>query len=110
MENNIVIFDEFYYGNGEFDFIKDELTKKFLISAHRAISMCELWNWLRIYEPPSGFMFSSTSELEEIKNTIFKDPINNNHSGASYAFIMRDMEYIAKHGYDNYKNNFYNLI
>jgi hypothetical protein len=106
MQNHIEIIDENYYGNGEFDFIKDKSTKMFLQSAYKAISVCELWNWLRIYEPPSGFMFSSAPELEQLKQEFAKDPINNNHSGASYGCMMRDMEYIAKNGYTNYKNLF----
>ncbi len=99
MENCI---DELYYGNGEFDFVKDESTKMFLKSAHRAISACELWNWLRIYDPPSGFMFSLEPELERIKQELAKDPFNDNHSGASYGCMMRNMEYIAKNGYNSY--------
>lgn len=43
MENNEV-YDETYYGNGEFDFVRDESTREFLKSAHKAISICELWN------------------------------------------------------------------
>jgi len=46
------IFDENYYGNGDFDFIRDTRVKDFLKSAHKAITLCELWDWMRIYEPP----------------------------------------------------------
>ena len=46
------IFDQTYYGNGDFDFVRDQDTKDFLKSAHNAITLCELWNWMRIYEPP----------------------------------------------------------
>jgi hypothetical protein len=109
MENNIKIYDEMYYGNGEFDFVRDEFTKEFLKSAHRAISLCELWDWMRIYEPQAdkGFMWSKTPELDRLNQQIFKDPINGCHSGSSYGFIMRQMEDIAKNGYENYKNRYY---
>jgi hypothetical protein len=60
------IIDEAHYGNGEFDFIEDNDKKAFLKSAHKAISVCELWNWFRIYEPPSGFIWSSAPELDKI--------------------------------------------
>lgn len=105
MENNIQVYDELYYGNGEFDFIRDESTREFLKSAHKAISICELWNWIRIYEPPpnEGFMLSIKPELNRIKQEMWKDPSNVFHSGASFGGIMRDMEYIAKHGYENFK-------
>jgi hypothetical protein len=109
--NNIKVIDEIDYGNGEFEFINDNYVKEILKSAHKAISLCELWNWLRIYEPPSGkgFMFNSTPELDKINEQMWKDPINNNHSGGSYAFVMRQMEYIAKNNYNNYKNNYNKL-
>ena len=105
MENNFEVYDEIHYGNGEFDFIKDNSYRDFLKSAHKAISICELWNWMRIYEPPpnKGFMWSQPTELERINQQMWKDPINGNHSGSSYGFIMRDMEFIAKNGYENYK-------
>ena len=35
-----------------------------------------------------------------------KDPYNGNHSGSSYGSIMRDMEYIAKNGYDSFAQGF----
>ena len=109
MENNIKIYDELYYGNGEFDFVKDKFTKEFLKSAHRAISLCELWDWMRIYEPQAdrGFMWSKTPELDRLNQQMFKDPINSEHSGSSYGFIMRQMEDIAKNGYENFKNRYY---
>jgi hypothetical protein len=105
MENNIIVYDELYYGNGEFDFIEDQTYKDFLKSAHKAISICELWNWIRIYEPPpnSGFMLSIKPELNRLKQQMWKDPINDFHSASSFGLIMRDMEYIAKHGYENFK-------
>jgi len=109
MENNIKIYDEMYYGNGEFDFVRDKFTKEFLKSAHRAISLCELWDWMRIYEPQAdrGFMWSKTPELDRLNQQMFKDPINSEHSGSSYGFIMRQMEDIAKNGYENFKNRYH---
>jgi hypothetical protein len=105
MENNIQVYDEMHYGNGEFDFIKDNNYRDFLKSAHKAISICELWNWIRIYEPQpnTGFMWSKTPELDRLNKQIWNDPINGYHSGGSYGAIMRDMEYIAKNGYEKFK-------
>jgi len=110
MENNIEVFDELDYGNGEFDFVTDRSIREFLKSAHKAISLCELWNWLRIYEPEpnKGFMWSKTPELDRLNQQMWKDPINVYHSGCSYGLVMREMEYIAKNGYNNYKNTYSN--
>ncbi len=104
------IIDEAHYGNDNFDFVKDKTTREFLKSAHKAISICELWNWMRIYEPPAGFMWSSATELDRINKEMWKDPINGNHSGASHSYILREMQYIAKNGYNKYKNDYYNHI
>ena len=108
MENNIEVFDELHYGNGEFDFVRDDSTREFLKSAHKAISLCELWDWMRFYTPPpnTGFGRSKTPELDRINQQMWKDPINGFHSGSSYGAIMREMEFIAKHGYNSYKNTY----
>ncbi len=97
--------DSEYFGDGEFEF-SDEHSRDYLKSAHQTISRCELWNWLRNFEPQEGkgFMFSEgVSELERLKDELFKDPVNGGHSGASYSITMRNMEYIAKNGYSAYK-------
>jgi hypothetical protein len=111
MEYNIKIYDVMYYGNGEFDFVKDNSIRDFLKSAHRAISLCELWDWMRIYTPPpnTGFMWSKAPELDKLKQQMWKDPVNSYHSGSSYGFIMREMECIAKNGYEDYKNTYSNM-
>ena len=108
MDYNIKIYDEMYYGIGDFDFVGDESIREFLKSAHRAISLCELWDWMRIYTPPpnTGFKWSTTPELDRLNQQMWKDPVNCYHSGSSYGFIMREMEYIAKNGYENYKNTY----
>ena len=108
MENNIQVFDELYYGNGKFEFVVDDTIRDLLKSTHKAISLCELWDWMRIYTPPpnAGFMWSKTPELDRINKQMWKDPINSGHSGSSYGFIMREMELIAKKGYENYKNTY----
>lgn len=97
--------DNTYYGNGQFDFIKDKHIKQLLKSAHNAITLCELWDWMRTYEPPAntGFMWSDSPELDRLNQQMWKDPVNGYHSGSSYGLIMREMEFIAKHGYNHYK-------
>ena len=97
--------DSEYFGDGEFDF-SDEYSQLYFKSAHQTISRCELWNWMRNFEPQEGrgFMFSEgVPELERLKDELFKDPVNSGHSGASYGCMMRNMEYIAKNGYSAYK-------
>ena len=98
-----------YFGNGEFEFT-DEWSRHFFQSAHQSISRCELWNWLRNFEPDEekGFMFTrGVPQLDRLRKELEKDPVNDNHSGSSYAITMRNMEYIAKNGYTAFKSKFY---
>jgi len=97
-----------FFGDGEFEFA-DELSRPYFQSAHKAITTCELWNWLHNFEPEDGkgFMFTrGVPELERLNREMLNDPINDGHSGASYAITMRNMEYIAKNGYEDFKKIF----
>ena len=98
-----------YYGlhisnNDLFDFIVDQSTKEFLQSAHKAITNCEMWDWIRTTEIGS-FIYDDGPEMKKIRNEMYKDDINSYHSGSSYGFIMREIEYIAKYGYSKYKED-----
>jgi hypothetical protein len=68
-----------------------------LQDADNAITECGLWDWLQNYTPDEGkgFMFSEHPNLNKI-NAAMK---YGGHSGSSYAWTMRQMEYIAKHGW-----------
>jgi hypothetical protein len=94
-------------GDGSFDYMNDHIVP-YLVNAHWAITECELWEWLRTYSPPEGkgFMFSTTPERERIDAKMREQYIAGGHSGSSYGFTMRVMEYIAKNGYENYKEEY----
>jgi hypothetical protein len=90
--------------NDLFDFIVDGTTKEYLQSAHKAITNCEMWDWIRTNEIGS-FMWDNGQEMKKIRKQMDLDPINKYHSGSSYGFIMREIEYIAKYGYSKYKED-----
>ena len=46
-------------------------------------------------------------QLDRLRKELAKDPVNDGHSGSSYAITMRNMEYIAKNGYTAFKSKFY---
>lgn len=92
-------------GIGGFEFVS-QWSRPYLKSAHQAVSRCELWNWLQKYEPEEGkgFMFAqNVPELDRLNKELMKDPVNGGHSGSSYACIIRNMEFIAKNGYQEFK-------
>lgn len=68
-----------------------------LLDMATTISKLELWDWLKNYSPPEnkGFMFCGESNVTKISNSLQ----DNSHSGATFGYCMRCMEYIAKNGF-----------
>ena len=51
-------------------------------------------------------MFSTTPEMKRINTKMNEQDIARDHSGASYGGTMRVMEYIAKNGYEKFKEDY----
>ena len=86
----------------DFSFIRDDATRYFVEDAYKAVSSIGgAWDFLKSYTPAenNGFMFSSDPMLDKIGAKL-----DQAHSGASYGYTMRQMEYIAKNGLEAYKN------
>jgi hypothetical protein len=88
-----------------FEFIRDTYTRDLVNNGYRTISQLELWDWLRNYtpEPGAGFMFSTSPNIERIMQHMESQPDSPGHSGSSFAFTMRSLQYIAKNGIEKYK-------
>lgn len=71
-----------------------------LQDAYDAVTKSDMWDYLRLPSTPGkdGFMFSNAIELAAINAEMVFD----GHSGASYAWVMRQMEMIAKRGWESY--------
>lgn len=93
-------------GHALFDFIDNPQEYDYLKSAHQSISECELWGWFSLYEPENGFMFSNTPEIIRLQTALCNYECNSTHSGSSFGSTLRQMEYIAKHGYTQYKQTY----
>lgn len=67
-----------------------------------AVTGAEMWDWLNTYEPDAGkgFMYSEHPNLDKINDRMQK--LYNGHSGSSYGWTMRQLQYIAKNGFDAY--------
>ena len=82
---------------GQFLYINDTNKKEMLQNAWTAITQLDLWHYMR-----------------RDKNSLSRDPIINiitnkmeelgydEHSWVSFGWTMRQMQYIAEHGEDNY--------
>ncbi len=90
------------YNMGDFSFIDDKMSKTMVEDAYNAVSKTEGgWEFLKTYEPESGkgFMFSSHEMLGRISSNM---KMHDMHSGSSYAWTMRQVEYIAKKGWSSF--------
>jgi hypothetical protein len=89
----------------DFSFIRDDLTRSNMVNGYAAVSQLELWSWMKDFEPldHEGFKWSQHPNVIRIGEKMESLPNPPGHSGFSFAFTMRHLEYIAKNGMDRYK-------
>jgi hypothetical protein len=90
-----------YICTDNFECVDDEQEKMHYRSAYNSIMQLELWSWIQRNNEP--FMMNRSPEMEMLRKRMWEDDINSYHSGASYALVMRTMEFIAKHGYEKFR-------
>ena len=93
---------------GTFEYIKNNDTREMLINCWQAISLTEMWDFMKKDPGPYGFMFSSSdspevniifSKMEELPNRV-------GHSGLSMGWTLRQMQFIARYGEEEYEKQF----
>lgn len=88
-----------------FEFIRDTWERQMIENGYQSITELELWDWLKLYEPDdTRFMWSTHDNILIISEKMQSLPNPPNHSGSSFGHIMRIMEYIAKNGLEQFKN------
>jgi hypothetical protein len=89
----------------DFSFIRDPHTRALVSNGYTAVNQLELMGWLRNFNPKDtdGFMFTENPNINKIMAKMESLPDAPGHSGASFAITMRHLEFIAKHGIDEYK-------
>ena len=75
-----------------------------LIELKKTIDVLELWTWLQVEFPPEGdgFMFWDHENMDLISDKL-EELYGNVHSGFTWAQSMRNIQFIAKNGFDNWK-------
>ena len=70
------------------------------------INRLNKWDYIHRYSPSvrTGYIFDRDPIIEEITNAINED--YNGHSGASMGYTMRRIEYIAKNGFESFKEEY----
>jgi len=86
---------------GTFDWMRDRHSAEMVESAYKGVSLAEGWEFLKTFVPEAGkgFMFSDPpAKLQQINIKIGE--LYDDHSGCSYGWTMRQIEDIAKNGWE----------
>ena len=76
-----------------------ERDSEMLSNGAAAVTAAEAWDWMANFNEES-FMFSQDPMIQRITDKM--GDYAGHHSGASFGMTMRVMEYIAKHGWENF--------
>ena len=88
-------------GDGKFEFIEDNHTRKLFINAFQAITTTETWDF--VAKDRESFMFDQSPEIYRISDAMERCEFPQGHSGSSFGITMRNMQYLAKYGIQDYK-------
>ena len=82
----------------DFNTIKDSHSRVMLENAYQAITVCEAWDFMKSFNDiQNGFMFSNDPMTGKIMNKM-EELGYSGHSGFSFSWTMRMMEYLVKNG------------
>jgi hypothetical protein len=88
---------------GDFSFIASEIQRAMLEDAYRVCNSVEgCWEYLArqdVPPPGEGFIYTRDPFLMKIGNLVDADG-KIGHSALTYGFTMRQMEFIAKNGWE----------
>ncbi len=85
---------------GQFDYINESWTRDMFINAWQAITITETWDFVK--QEIESFMWSDDPRVKTIYNKM-EEIGYMGHSGASFGYTMRTMQYIARHGEKKFK-------
>ena len=87
------------YAPGDFSMIEQDHSREMLTDAYIAVTEANAWEIVAKDPGEGGFMYSESASknLKEVTRRI-----KYAHSGSSYGWTMRQMQYIAKYGWENY--------
>ncbi len=89
------------FARGDFSFIQDKSTRLMLEEAFETVEKLGVWEELKSKDVPGdgGYMFSTHPLAKKIADAC---PDTVGHSGSSWGWTMRQIDYIAKDGWDAY--------
>tara|TARA_B100000795_G_scaffold173852_1_gene131188 strand:- start:582 stop:962 length:381 start_codon:yes stop_codon:yes gene_type:complete len=71
-----------------------------LLDMARTTTRLNLWEWFKNEDPPegNGYMFWGHPNVGKISDGLD----NNDHSGATFGYCMRQIQFIAKNGFESW--------
>ncbi len=91
--------EETKFVKGDFAYIENSNEREMLQNAWNAITQLELWNYMK--QNCESYMLSSDNEITIITHKM-EELGYNGHSGFSFGWTMRQMQYIAQYGEEQY--------
>jgi hypothetical protein len=88
--------------NPDWSWLNPLSDREMISSAFKAVNDCEGWEILRNFDGES-IIYSRNANIQRLCNKA-NDYYNGGHSGASMGVTMRNIEYIAKNGFQNFRN------
>jgi len=88
---------------GKFDYVESTHTKEMLANAWQAINLTETWDFVRM--PIESFMLSRDDKIWVITAKM-KELGYYGHSGFSFGWTMRQMQFIAQHGEKKFREEY----
>ena len=83
-----------------FNYLDNNNMRQMFETAYQAITITELWDYMK--KDVDNYMFNSDGEVQKIYNKI-EELGYTGHSGSSFGYIMRHMQFIATNGIEKHK-------
>lgn len=87
-------------GDGNFEYVHNNIEKEMLKNAFKAISITNLWDF--VSKDIESFMWSDEDKIKIILNKMSELGYDG-HSGGSFGWTMRAMQYLSQHGEAKFK-------
>lgn len=91
----IPILEQTKFKEGEFLYITNIYTREMLVNAWKSITQLNLWNYMK--KNNNSFMFTDDIEVKMISDRM-EELGYSGHSGYSFGWTMRQMQFIARYG------------
>ena len=92
-------------GDGNMEYIKNQNTRDMSTNAWKAITLSNNWDF--VAQDIDSFMWSNDPRINEISEKMIEFGYND-HSGNSFGYTMRNMQYLIRNGEDEFKKLFDN--